>query len=75
MTGDGAGAELFAFDFRDAFYTMKVSENERKHVIARGSSSFYVFRCVAFGLACGPLLWGRLAAFASRFTQAIFQPG
>ena len=54
---------------------MKIAENERRHVIARGSSSFYVFRCVAFGLACGPLLWGRLAAFASRFTQAIFQPG
>ena len=69
------GAELFAFDFKDAFYTMHIREGERRHVVARGSKHFVAFKCVAFGLACGPLLWGRLAASAARFAQAIFAPG
>ena len=64
--------ELFAFDFSDAFYTMHIAEEERRHVIARGSHDWFVFFCVAFGLASGPLLWGRLAAATSRFAQAIF---
>ena len=66
--------EMFAFDFADAFYTLHIAESERRHVIARGSHDWFVYRCVAFGLASGPLLWGRLAASASRFAQAIFAP-
>ena len=44
-------------------------------MVAKGSKEFYAFKCVAFGLASGPLLWGRLAASAARFAQAIFGPG
>ena len=51
--------ELFAFDFSDAFYTMKIAEQERRHVIARGSRDWFAFRCVAFGLASGPFSWIR----------------
>lgn len=66
--------ELFAVDFKDAFYTMGIADQERQFVVARGSFSWYVFRCVAFGLASGPILWGRLAAAAARFGQSMFRP-
>ena len=41
-------------------------------MVARGSNDWFVYRCVAFGLASGPLLWGRIAASAARFAQATF---
>ena len=64
--------ELFVIDFKDAFYTMTVLENERKYIIAKGLEFLYNFLVAAFGIASGPLLWGRLAALASRLVQAIF---
>jgi len=69
-----AQCELFAVDFEDAFYTMGIAEEERKYVVARGCKDWYAFKCVAFGLASGPLLWGRHAALASRLGQSVFEP-
>ena len=59
--------------FSDAFYTLWIRENERKYVTAKGTDSWVSFMVVAFGFACGPLLWGRLAASACRLAQAMFQ--
>ena len=66
--------ELFVIDFSDAFYTMHLAEEDRKHVVIKGTRSWFVFKCVAFGLACGPVLWGRLAAAGGRLAQAVFAP-
>eukprot|EP00971_Amphidinium_carterae_P194681 3863413-Amphidinium_carterae.1 len=63
---------LAVVDFTDAFYTLAARENEREFLVVRGTSFWAVFRCVAFGTASGPLLWGRLAAAASRYAQAMF---
>eukprot|EP00438_Fugacium_kawagutii_P036445 Skav213606 [mRNA] locus=scaffold1971:99628:100965:+ [translate_table: standard] len=63
--------EFFVCDFSDAFYTLKLHESERKWVICKGlNNRYYVMRCVCFGLACGPLLWGRLASAAMRLAQS-----
>ena len=63
--------EFFVCDFSDAFYTLKLHDSERKWVVCKGlDSRYYVMRCVCFGLACGPLLWGRLASSAMRLAQA-----
>ena len=61
-------------DFEDAFYAMKLRPEERKFVVARGIDSWFVFRSVAFGIASGPILWGRTAAFGSRIGQCMFAP-
>ena len=71
---DGEGVEFAAADFADAFLTMPLLEHERKYVVVKGVSNWYVFRSVAFGLTSGPLLWGRLAAAVARLTQATFLP-
>ena len=50
---------------------MKLREQEKKYVVVKGADGFYyLMQCVAFGLACGPLLWGRLAAAAMRISQS-----
>ena len=58
-------------DFRDAFYQCRLAPVERKHVVVKASGSvYYILEVVAFGLACGPLLWSRLAAALVRLAQA-----
>ena len=51
-----------------------IKEAERTYVTAKGLDYWVCFLVVAFGLACGPLLWGRLAALANRLAQAMFKP-
>lgn len=64
--------EFLVCDFSDAFYTLKLHESERKWVICKGlDSSYFVMKCVCFGLACGPLLWARLASWAMRLAQSV----
>jgi hypothetical protein len=71
---ESRSVELCVLDFKDAFYTLFTHRSEWKYVVATGLLAWYSFKCVAFGLACGPLLWGRLAALAARLAQAIFFP-
>ena len=66
--------ELCIFDFKDAFYPLFTHSSEWKYVVADGLLAGFSFKFVAFGLACGPLLWGRLAALAARLAQAVFLP-
>ncbi len=73
-SGRGWQLELGVWDFKDAFYTMKLREQEKKFVVVKGADQcYYLMQCVAFGLACGPLLWGRLAAAAMRISQSTVQ--
>ena len=66
--------ELCVLDLKDAFYTLFTHSPEWKYVVAAGLLAWFSFKCVAFGLACGPLLWGRLAALAAILAQAVFSP-
>ena len=51
-----------------------VPRNARARHIANVFRFWYAFLVVAFGLACGPNLWGRNAALASRMAQSMFAP-
>eukprot|EP00435_Cladocopium_sp_Y103_P000377 s3357_g1.t1 len=58
-------------DFKDAFYQCRLAEAERKHVVVKAEgTTYFILEVVAFGLACGPLLWSRLAAALVRLAQA-----
>ena len=48
-----------------------ICERNGPFVVVRAVTGWVVFLCVAFGFACGPLLWGRLAAFAARMSQSL----
>ena len=58
-------------DFRDAFYTMPLHPQEEPFAVVKGQHCYYLLKTVVFGLACGPLLWARLAAWAMRLGQAV----
>lgn len=67
----GMAAEFFIADFKDAFYTMRLLESERANTIVKGlDNKYYIMKCVCFGLACGPTLWGRIASMVMRISQA-----
>ena len=51
-------------------YTLTISELVRLHVIAK-SRDWFAFRCVAFGLPSGPLLWCRPSALPSGLAQSL----
>eukprot|EP00435_Cladocopium_sp_Y103_P060961 s1539_g22.t1 len=58
-------------DFKDAFYQCRLADAERKHVVVKAEgTTYFILEVVAFGLACGPLLWSRLAAALVRLAQA-----
>ena len=63
--------EFLVIDFSDAFYTLRLDPRERPWVCVKGlDSCYYLPKSVCFGLACGPLLWGRVAAAAMRLAQS-----
>ena len=63
--------EFAVVDFQDAFYQCRLAQEERKHVVVKATGTiYYILEVVAFGLACGPLLWSRLAAALLRLAQA-----
>ena len=72
-----ARPQLMSADFSDAFHMLKLRDDERKYLVVKGMEDsqgrprYYVMRVVVFGVAPGPLLWGRLAAAAMRISQAV----
>lgn len=71
VAGHGQTPEFFIADFKDAFYTLRLLESERANTIVKGTDgSYYIMKCVCFGLACGPTLWGRVASMVMRLSQA-----
>ena len=67
----GQPLTMAVIDFKDAFYTCRLSEVEKKYAVVQGRKGFYILNVVAFGLACGPLLWGRTAAVMMRLAAAM----
>ena len=65
-----AGAEdlgFFVVDFKDAFHTLPVMDDERHLQIFMSSKGvFEVFNTTVFGGAASPLVWGRAAVRGSR---------
>eukprot|EP00435_Cladocopium_sp_Y103_P039029 s2094_g10.t1 len=65
-----ASIQFAVIDFKDAFYQCRLARSERKHVVVKASgATYFILEVVAFGLACGPLLWSRLAAALVRLAQ------
>ena len=64
--------EFLTADFSDAFLNLGIDEAERGNaVILLGENRYAAYRGVPFGLATAPLLWGRVAAWIGRASQAI----
>ena len=67
----GEVPEFYIVDFSDAFYTLGLHPDEQAHTVVKGfSGGYFVLKSVCFGLCCGPLVWGRLAAAFMRLGQA-----
>ena len=66
----GCTPEFMIADFSDAFYTLEVHPDERGYIVVKGSKGFFLLKVICFGLACGPVLWGRVAAAIMRLGQA-----
>ncbi len=66
----GQPLTLAVIDFKDAFYTCRLNPQE-KFAVVRGRKGYYILNVVAFGLACGPLLWGRTAAVMMRLASSM----
>ena len=66
---------LLVVDFKDAFYTCRLAPQEKKYAVVKGRKGYYVLNVVAFGLACGPLLWGRTAAAFMRLASSMLPEG
>ena len=74
--GYRAWPSLMSADFSDAFHMMKLRNDEKQFVIVKGADldgqpRYYGMQAVTFGLAPGPLLWGRLASAAMRLSQSV----
>ena len=72
--------EFFSADFSNAFNTLRLKDGERQFAVFKGlpdemgRNRYYVSKVVVFGLAAGPLLWGRLCGAAMRLAQAMAHP-
>lgn len=76
----GQMIEAMSADFKDAFNMLHLAEEEKPFVVVKGldgefgQSRYYACQVVVFGLAPGPLSWGRVAATAMRLTQSAMHP-
>ena len=71
-----ADIEMMAVDFTDAFNMLRLCDTEKPFVLVKdGKGEYYSMQVVCFGLAPGPLLWGRVAAATMRLTQAVLEKG
>ena len=67
---------MFSSDFRDAFHSLPLRQDERRYVVSKDlHGRYYVRKVVLFGLAPGPLLRARLASAAMRLSQAVAHDG
>ena len=49
--------------------------NERRYLSGAALGGRFAYYTIMFGVGSGPLLWGRVAAWAMRSTQALFGGG
>ena len=71
----GEGLSFMSLDFKDAFKQMEVAASEKRFLSGKVGGRWFVYNRVLFGIASGPLLWGRIGAFIGRSTQSLFKPG
>ena len=75
-----AEVEMMSADFKDAFNMLRLAKAEQPLVVVKGADGehgqprYFAFQVVVFGLAPGPLLWGRVAAAAMRLAQSAMWP-
>ena len=64
----GEDVELMVLDFKDALRQLRVAEQER-HCLAGECpvKGCFAYSRIMFGIASGPLAWGRVAAQLMRF--------
>eukprot|EP00435_Cladocopium_sp_Y103_P039159 s1436_g10.t1 len=68
----GEQVMLLSLDFRDAFKQLPVRDSEKRFLSGMAAGGYFVYHVVLFGVRTGPLVWARMAAMVSRFTQAMF---
>ena len=69
---EGERVCLMSLDFADAFKQIPVRESEQRYLSGQMGIGWFYYRTVLFGIRTGPLVWGRVAALASRCTQSMF---
>ena len=68
----GEDLEIMVLDFKDAFKQLRVSEKERHYLAGECPiKGFFSYKRIMFGIASGPLTWGRVAAQLMRFSQSL----
>ena len=67
----GEVVRFLVLDFADAFKTLHVHPEERKYLAGKAMRGWFVYFTVMFGIGSGPLVWGRVAAWVMRSTQAM----
>ena len=68
----GEDLEIMVLDFKDAFKQLQVSEQERHYLAGECPvKGCFSYKRIMFGVASGPLTWGRVAAQLMRFSQAL----
>ena len=79
VTDTAAGAvSAFLLDYTEAFWQMPIRPDEHKYfcatAILRGKRRYLSCMRTAQGTAIATLLWARLAAYAMRLSQSLFDP-
>ena len=66
------GVRFMVLDFSDAFKQLRVSPEEQAFLAGRWTEGWFRYLTVMFGIASGPLVWGRVAAALMRLGQSTF---
>ena len=72
--GASPQVELVCMDFKDAFKMLRSAEEEQRFLAGRACDGWFYYERVLFGVRSGPLVWGRVAAWVGRCTQAVMKP-
>ena len=66
-------AAYMVLDFADAFKQLRVAPDEQTFLAGRWPQGWFRYMTVMFGIASGPLVWGRVAAALMRLGQSTLQ--
>ena len=70
---EGMELAYMVLDFSDAFKQLRVAQDEQRFLSGAWSQGWFLYQTVMFGIASGPLVWGRVAAALMRFGQSVLQ--
>jgi hypothetical protein len=66
--------ECAVLDFKDAFKQLQINPSEPRYLSGCFSGGWFLYLRILFGIVCGPLVWGRVAAAIMRATQSLAPP-